>query len=253
MATASKSTMPVVLDVMTIGKAGVEGVRVSDLKDVNLMLDVSQSIGHNEIDDARLYGGESSELYPNEGKGNMGDNVYSHRPEDVRRGLLASLKAIETEKVEKWYLHGPDHTTNYMSWEAAAICEICERNGWIKPAIYQGMYNVLHQNIEPGLMPCLRKYGIALHAFQPLAGGFPTSMYKRDMKEDDDESGSRVDPKQWQVSYTKAVTLKTPNSRLFDIIRPVAGRSSTSMPQRSKATSRSKFSAMQKARKNSST
>ncbi|KAL5373483.1 hypothetical protein DPSP01_012672 [Paraphaeosphaeria sporulosa] len=104
--------MPVVLDVMTIGKAGVEGVRVSDLKDVNLMLDVSQSIGHNEIDDARLYGGESSELYPNEGKGNMGDNVYSHRPEDVRRGLLASLKAIETEKVEKWYLHGPDHTTS---------------------------------------------------------------------------------------------------------------------------------------------
>jgi aflatoxin B1 aldehyde reductase len=62
-----------------------------------------------------------------------------------------------------WYLHGPDRTTpyidtmrevnelhkqglfdrfglsNYMAWEVAQICEICEAHGWIKPIVYQGI------------------------------------------------------------------------------------------------------------------
>ncbi|KAL5430270.1 hypothetical protein PMIN07_010130 [Paraphaeosphaeria minitans] len=269
MATATKNTIPVVLGVMTIGKAGVEGIRVSDLKDVNHMLDVFQSHGHNEIDNARLYGGGSSEkymadaqwqtrklimgtkLYPNEGKGmKMGDHVYSHRPEDVRRGLLESFKALNTEKVDMWYLHGPDRNTpledtlrevnslhkegyfgrfgisNYMSWEVAAICEICERNGWIKPVVYQGIYNALHRNIEPELISCLRKYGIALYAFQPLAGGFLTSRYKRDMKEDDYERGSRFDPKRWQGQLHQGRYINNSYFEALDIIRPIAAKHS---------------------------
>lgn len=267
MDTTTKSALPVVLGVMTMGKAGAEGIRVSDLRDVNHMLDVFQSHGHSEIDNARLYGEGSSEeymaaaqwqnrklimdtkLYPNEGKGmKMGNNVYSHRPEDVRRGLKESLKALNSGKIEMWYLHGPDRNTsfeatlrevnelhsegyfdrfgisNYMSWEVATMCEICERNGWIKPEVYQGIYNTLHRNIEPELMPCLRKYGIALYAFQPLAGGFLTSRYKRDMKEDDYESGSRFDPNRWQGQLHQGRYINNFYFEALDIIRPVAAK-----------------------------
>jgi aflatoxin B1 aldehyde reductase len=61
------------------------------------------------------------------------------------------------------------------------------------PTIYQGVYHVLQRSIEGELIPCLRKYGISLYAFQPLAGGLLTGRYKRDQTEF--EEGSRFDPK----------------------------------------------------------
>ena len=264
MATA-KSALPVVFGAMTIGKPGVEGVRVTELSDAKAMLDTFQSHGHNEIDTARLYGGGSSEeylgqtdwqgrglvmdtkLYPNKGRqmGNMSSNIYSHSPEDLRRGLKQSLEALKAEKIDMWYLHGPDRNTpfedtlrevnnlykegyftrfgisNYMSWEVAKICEICEKNGWIKPSVYQGIYNALHRAIEPELMPCLRHYNIALYAFQPLAGGFLTSRYRRDMSNDQFESGSRFDPKRWQGNLHRGRYWNDYYFDALDRIRPV--------------------------------
>ena len=262
---AAKSALPVVFGAMTIGKPGIEGIRVTSLDDAKAMLDVFQSHGHNEIDTARLYGAGSSEeylgelgwqdrglimdtkLYPNEGKqmGNMSSNVYSHRPEDLRRGLEQSLKALKATKIDMWYLHGPDRKTpledtlrevnnlynegyflrfgisNYMSWEVAAICEICDKNGWIKPSVYQGIYNALHRAIEPELVPCLRHYNIAIYAFQPLAGGFLTSRYRRDMSNDQFEAGSRFDPKRWQGNLHRGRYWNDFYFDALDIIRPV--------------------------------
>lgn len=263
--TSPKSALPVVFGAMTFGKEGIEGVRVTSLSDANSMLDLFQAHGHNEIDTARLYGAGSSEellakanwesrglvmdtkLYPNEGKNmsNMASGTYSHRPEDVRRGLLDSLEALNTKKIDMWYLHGPDRNTpfedtlrevnalhkegyfsrlgisNYMSWEVARICDICERNGWIKPSVYQGIYNALHRAVEPELLPCLRHYGIALYEFQPLAGGFLTSRYRRDMSNDDFESGSRFDPKRWQGTLHRGRYWNDYYFDALDIIRPV--------------------------------
>lgn len=86
----------------------------------------------------------------------------NHSPEQVRKNLHDSLKALATDKISMFYLHGPDRTTpyedtlrevnslheqglfdkfgisNYMAWEVAQMCGICERNGWIKPTVYQG-------------------------------------------------------------------------------------------------------------------
>lgn len=262
------SAFPVVFGVMTIGKPGIEAVRMTDISDVKEILSVFQSHGHVEIDTARIYGSGSSEeymgavdwqgrglvmdtkLYPNEGKdmGNLSHNIYSHRPEDLRRGLMDSLKALKADKIDMWYLHGPDRKTplettlrevnnlhregyfarfgisNFMSWEVAAMCEICERNGWVKPTVYQGIYNALHRAIEPELMPCLRHYGIALYAFQPLAGGFLTSRYRRGMGEDEYEPGSRFDPKRWQGRLHHGRYMNDMYFDALDILRPVIAK-----------------------------
>lgn len=58
------------------------------------------------------------------------------------------------------------------TWEVAQICELCDREGWVKPSVYQGKYNVLHRAVEPELFPCLRHYGIKFYAFNLIAGGF---------------------------------------------------------------------------------
>ncbi|KAJ5705869.1 hypothetical protein N7536_001558 [Penicillium majusculum] len=109
-----------------------------------------------------------------------------------------------------------------MAWEVAEICEICSKHDWIKPSVYQGIYNPLHRAIEPELIPCLRFYGISLYAFQPLAGGFLTARYHRDTK--DFVEGSRFNPKRRQGRAQQGRYWNEGYFNALDIIRPVAKR-----------------------------
>jgi len=260
---ATKS-MKVVFGAMTIGKPGIEMTRVFTLEDTNALLSTFQSYGHNEVDTARVYGEGSSEeylgqldwkskgivmdtkLYPTEGKGPMFKDAYSHRPEDVRRGLMESLKALGTDKIDMFYLHGPDRSvpfedtlrevnelykegkfsrfgiSNYYSFEVAQICETCKRNGWIMPAVYQGLYNALHRKVEDELVPCLRQYGISLYCFNPLAGGFLTGKFKRDQDDEDVEAGGRFDPKRLQGQLHRGRYWNDAMFDAIDVLKPVA-------------------------------
>ncbi|TFY54562.1 hypothetical protein EVJ58_g8789 [Rhodofomes roseus] len=125
---------------MTFGSAGLNSgsVRVSDLKEVEKIIDVFQAHGHVEVDTARVYNKGTSEeylgklnwqarglvvetkLYPSvawfkPGAANPAgaDIPITHSPEDLRTHLDASLKALKADHVELWYLHGPDRTTPY--------------------------------------------------------------------------------------------------------------------------------------------
>ena len=154
-----------------------------------------------------------TKLYPTAGRHGSAEQ-WTHSPADLREGLRCSLKALDAKIVHLWYLHGPDRTTpyidtlrevnnlhkeglfdqfgisNYMSWEVAQICEICEAHGWVKPIAYQGIYNALHRTVEAELLPCLRNYGMGLYAFNPLAGGFLTGKISKELEV---EKGSRFD------------------------------------------------------------
>ncbi|KAK2760354.1 hypothetical protein FQN54_002424 [Arachnomyces sp. PD_36] len=188
-----------------------------------------------------------TKLYPSAGlPPSITGEGYTHQSGDVRRGLLDSLKALGCEKVDMFYLHAPDRNTpfeetleevnklhsegrfnrfgisNYPAWEVARICEICEKNGWVKPVVYQGMYHALQRNIEPELFDCLRHYGIALYAFQPLAGGFLTGKYSREQEEF--EPGSRFDPKIVQGEYHRGKYWNEAYFDALDGIRGVAGK-----------------------------
>jgi len=191
-----------------------------------------------------------TKYYPTGGrqmsKSNAPEGGWTHSPEHLRTNLMTSLKALKTDKIDMWYLHGPDRSTpyevtmravndlhkegyfdrfalsNFMAWEVAQICEISEKNGWIKPCVYQGVYNALHRAVEPELFPCLRHYGMAFFAFNPLAGGHLTSRYHRDDK--DIEPGSRFDPNRWQGKSYRARYWNDSYFDALDILRPVAAK-----------------------------
>ena len=187
------------------------------------------------------------------GKGGANNTKWSqelkHDPEGLRKNLMDSLKALKVQKIDMWYLHGPDRTTpyevtlkavndlykegyftrfgisNYMAWEVAQICEICDRHGWIKPAVYQGVYNAIHRTVENELFPCLRHYGIAYFNYNPLAGGYLTDRYHRESKGGeggDIEEGSRFDPNRWQGKMYRNRYWNEPCFDALDIIRPAA-------------------------------
>ena len=99
---------------------GAPQVRVHELKDCTAMLDVFQKHGPDEIDSALMYGGGSSEErlgqlswqerahhYGHEAQSarEFGPKSYSHKKDDLKPGLLESLQALRTDKVDLWYLH----------------------------------------------------------------------------------------------------------------------------------------------------
>lgn len=167
-------------------------------------------------------------------------------PAGLRANLMISLKTLKTDKIEMWYLHGPDRTvpledtmkgindlykegyfkrfgvSNFMAWEVAKMCEICKEKGYVMPSVYQGIYNALHRAVEPELFPCLRHYGMAFYNFNPLAGGYLTSRYQREMTEESVEHGSRFDPKGTQGRAYRARYWNDAYFDALDILRPVA-------------------------------
>jgi aflatoxin B1 aldehyde reductase len=110
--------------------------------------------------------------------------------------------------------------SNYAAWEVAQICELCERHGRKRPDVYQGVYNALHRAVEPELLPCLRHYGIAFYAFNPIAGGLLIKRYGRDTLVH--EEGSRFDPNRIQGAHYRQRYWNKAYFNALDIIRPVA-------------------------------
>ncbi|KAI0508898.1 NADP-dependent oxidoreductase domain-containing protein [Xylaria bambusicola] len=62
--------------------------------------------------------------------------------------------------------------SNYTAFEVAEIATICAHRNFVRPTIYQALYNCLFRNIEDELIPACRRYGIAIDAYSPTGGGF---------------------------------------------------------------------------------
>jgi len=113
----------------------------------------------------------------------------------IKQQLTTTLQRLNTDSLDLFYLHAPDleipvfdtlkavselHTngkfqrfglSNYASWQVAEVVEICNKEGWLAPCVYQGMYNALTRDVERELFACLRNYNIAFYVYNPLAGG----------------------------------------------------------------------------------
>jgi len=126
----------------------------------------------------------------------------------------ASLAALKVEKVDLYYLHGPDTVTPleetcdaiatlyergcFVRWglcnvSAARVKQVhayCVRKQYVPPAVYQGVYNPLHRSIETELLPVLRELDMVFYAYSPLAGGVFAKPLKRILEP---EKGDRFD------------------------------------------------------------
>ncbi|KAI8809291.1 Aldo/keto reductase [Cladochytrium replicatum] len=234
---------------MTFGKVSA---RVTDKEEVKKILDVFHSHGGIELDTARMYCAGTTEEVLGEMAVQTTEPFYSiatkaypfspgmHRPDKLREQFMASLKALNTQQVDIFYLHAPDGATpfedtlrevnelykeghfkelglsNYAAWQVMDIYWICKTNGYVLPTLYQGMYNGLTRDVEKELFPCLRKLGLRFYAYNPLAGGLLSGVYRFDSIID---GGARFDPntsqgamyrqRYWDDTYFNAIeTLK---------------------------------------------
>ncbi|KAF9069682.1 Aldo/keto reductase [Rhodocollybia butyracea] len=114
--------------------------------------------------------------------------LYLHAPD---RSVPFEETVAEIDKLYKEGRFEIFGLSNFASWEVAEIVGICKANKYVLPRIYQAfvlsgcyveqpltvlpefrMYNAITREIEPELVPCLRKFGLRLVIYNPLAGGF---------------------------------------------------------------------------------
>ncbi|KAJ7848074.1 NADP-dependent oxidoreductase domain-containing protein [Mycena leptocephala] len=193
------------MDLQGAGSYGLEGVafaRVTDKATGQQLVDIFLKAGGKTIDTARQYANGTSEKFLAQldvKAAHIDTKIYAtqpggHAPENLRRTVKESVEALGPHKINVLYLHAPDRSvpfvniareinelhkeglfrefglSNFYSWEVAEFYFIAEKNGWIRPTVYQGVYNLLERQAETELFPFLKKFGIRFYGYSPLAG-----------------------------------------------------------------------------------
>ena len=164
---------------MTFGPEVSAGARITSLDEYNKCLDYLQSQGYNEIDTARIYNNGKQEAFTADAHWKerglkIATKWYphefgAHKPAVLREQLDKSLKELETDCVDIFYLHAADRSvpfdetleevnelhkegkfvqlglSNFTAFEVAEVVITCKERGWVRPTIYQAMYNAISQ------------------------------------------------------------------------------------------------------------
>lgn len=173
-------------------------------------------LGINFFDTAEAYSDGVSESYLGAAlKGRRDDVILATKtgvitdptPRLTRAKIIerlnASLRRLETDHVDLYYLHFPDPTTpltesleamddmvtagkvrhvavsNFPGTQIDEIQTLCRDNAWSAPVVSQSLYNLMDRTIETAAIPALDRAGMSLVAHSALAGGFLTGKYQR--------------------------------------------------------------------------
>ncbi len=119
----------------------------------------------------------------------------------VSRAVEASLKRLQTDRVEILYLHMRDPLTpidetlraledlvragkvlypalsNHTAWETQAALGIQEANGWARVQAIQPMYNLVKRQAEVEILPMAAANGVSVFPYSPAAAGLLSGKY----------------------------------------------------------------------------
>ncbi len=174
--------------------------------------------GINFIDTADMYvAGESERIVgkaiadrraqvvlATKGRHKMGEgpNDWGTSRLHMRQALDGSLKRLNTDYVDLYYIHSPDYNTpieetlrflddavhqgkilypacsNFRAWRVCEGLWTSERLGLARFAAVQPLYNLVNRDIEVELLPLCQAHGIGVVTYSPLARGILTGKYK---------------------------------------------------------------------------
>jgi len=191
--------------------------RVVDAAGAKAIIDRAQELGVNFIDSAESYGGGmSEELLGKALAGRRDEFVVATKTgagsdpgrltrKRILQRLDASLKRLATDFIDVYYMHFPDASTpveeslgvlddavragkiryaaisNHAAWQVAQALGIAERRGWSKVVASQMEYSLVERSVEHDTVPACAALGVSLVPYFPLAGGFLTGKYERNV------------------------------------------------------------------------
>jgi len=238
---------------------GRSGLRVSELclgtmgfgKDWNWGADYQTSkevfdmfvdAGGNFFDTANLYTNGSSEKYLGEfmsgsrdayvlatkytlsdTRSNTNVNGAGNSRKNMMRSVEASLKRLNTDHIDLFYVHAWDHLTpieevmrgldnlvsqgkiNYIgfsdtpAWVISSAQTMAEWKGWNKIVALQIEYSLMQRSPERELIPMASHFGMSLVPWAPLAGGALTGKYLKGEKGRLPETSARLNEKNTRI------------------------------------------------------
>jgi aryl-alcohol dehydrogenase-like predicted oxidoreductase len=119
----------------------------------------------------------------------------------VTRALEASLKRLQTDRVDVLFLHQIDRLTpleetlrafedlvragkvvypalsNHAAWHTQQALDIQERRGWAPLQVIQPMYNLVKRQAEVEILPMAQANGLGVIPYSPGGGGLLTGKY----------------------------------------------------------------------------
>jgi aryl-alcohol dehydrogenase-like predicted oxidoreductase len=181
------------------------------------MYKACRDAGINFFDSADQYSkGKSEEILGRLMKGQREDLVittkcFNPTGEDVNargtsrrhvtRAVEASLKRLQTDRIEVLFLHHYDKRTpieesmraledlvragkvlypavsNYSAWQTQRAVDIQERNNWARLQLIQPMYSLVKRQAEVELLPMAEANGIGVIPYSPAAAGLLSGKY----------------------------------------------------------------------------
>jgi len=119
----------------------------------------------------------------------------------VTRAVEASLKRLQTDRVEVLFLHHYDKRTpleesvraledlvrsgkvlypavsNWSAWQTQRAVDLEERNEWARLQVIQPMYSLIKRQAEVELLPMAEANGIGVIPYSPAAAGILSGKY----------------------------------------------------------------------------
>jgi 1-deoxyxylulose-5-phosphate synthase len=163
----------------------------------------------------------------------------------ITENLDNSLRRLQTDYLDLYYLHMPDYETpigeslaamddavragkvrypaisNFAAWQYTRALWVAEKKGYRGAHVSQPMYNLLARGIEQEFLPFCKEFEVSTVVYNPLAGGLLTGKQSRERP----AAGTRFDNNQmyldryWHPAYFDAV----------DRLQEIAGRAGRSM------------------------
>jgi aryl-alcohol dehydrogenase-like predicted oxidoreductase len=123
----------------------------------------------------------------------------------LRTALDASLNRLQVDHIDLYQMHAWDALTpidetlrflddavaagkisyygfsNYLGWQLAKAVAVASAHGFTAPVTLQPQYNLLVRDIEHEIVPAALDAGIGLLPWSPLAGGWLSGKYERDV------------------------------------------------------------------------
>jgi aryl-alcohol dehydrogenase-like predicted oxidoreductase len=138
------------------------------------------------------------------------------------RAIEASLKRLQTDRVDLFFLHRMDENTpmeqtlrtlddlvssgkilyiamsNFAAWQVSKALGICTLRGFAPVIAIQPMYNLLKRTAEIEILPMALSEGLGVLPYSPLGGGMLSGKYGSSRRP---ESGRVVDNKMYTTRY----------------------------------------------------
>ncbi|MGL5931264.1 MAG: aldo/keto reductase [Dermatophilaceae bacterium] len=159
------------------------------------------------------------------GEARPGEPVRGTGRKHMMAAVEASLRRLGTDHIDLYLAHVFDDATpfeetlstfdalvssgkvrfvgasNYTGWQLQRSIDLARQHGWEPFVALQPLYNLLDRDAELELLPLCRDEGLGVMAWSPLAAGWLSGRYRREMT--GPIPGARVGHDEWERRSTE--------------------------------------------------